>query len=134
SSLDGISSEQCLNQALQRVDSGITSLSSTTSKASQHISLLREIRQEFLLACHLHKLVSVTALTSILGASALQKQPTVGYYAKDDLVQQIRTNHSRADRLVSEVNVMHGNAGQIVQALIEVGTDSSYNWNLSDVV
>ena len=124
SSLDGISSEQCLTQALRLVDSEIGSLSSATPNSSQHKSLLRDIRREFLLACHLHKLISTAGLTSVMEASPTQKQPMVGYYIKDDLVQQIRTNHSRTDRLVAEVSTMQGNAAHIVQALIEVSIDS----------
>lgn len=123
SSLEAISSEQCLHQALHQVDSEIASISLATQNAAQNISLLREIRQEFLLACHLHKLISTTGVTNMLGVSPTQKQPTGGHYVKDDLVQQIRTSHSRADRLVGEICTMQGNAGHIVQALIEVRTN-----------
>ena len=124
SSLEAISSEQCLNQALQQVDAEIASISSATEDSAQHISLLREIRQEFLLACHSHKLISVTGVTNMLGVSPIQKKPMSGHYLKDDLIQQIKTHHSRADRLVGEVGTMQGNAGHIVQALIEVKFDT----------
>jgi mediator of RNA polymerase II transcription subunit 5 len=124
SSLEAISSEQCLNQALQQVDSEIASISLATQNSGQHMSLLREIRQEFLFACHLHKLISTTGVTSMLGVSPTQKLPMGGHYVKDDLVQQIRTSHSRADRLVGEVCTMQGNAGHIVHALVEVRTDA----------
>jgi mediator of RNA polymerase II transcription subunit 5 len=134
SSLEPISAEQCLSQALQQVDSEIASISSTTPNSSQHISLLREVRQEFVLACHLHKLISTNSITSILGASPTQKQPHGNHYVKDDLIHQIRTNHSRADRLIGEVSAMQGNAGTIVQALIEVRVDSSLCSTLFDVV
>lgn len=123
SSLDAISSEQCLTQALQQVDSEIASISSLTPNSSQHMSLLRDIRQEFLLACHLHRLISTNSVTSMLGASSPPKQPMSGHYVKDDLVQQIKTNHSRAERLVGEICAMQGNSGHIVQALIEVRAD-----------
>jgi mediator of RNA polymerase II transcription subunit 5 len=125
SSLEPISPEQCLSQALQQVDSEIASISSTTPNSSQHMSLLREVRQEFVLACHLHKLISTNSITSILGASPTQKQPHSSHYVKDDLIHQIRTNHSRADRLIGEVSAMQGNAGTIVQAVIEVRVESS---------
>lgn len=124
SSLEAISSEQCINQALQQVDSEIASISLATPNSDQHASLLREIRQEFLFACNLHKLISTARLTNMLGVSPTQKQPAVGHYVKDELVQQIKTNHSRAERLVSEVCSMQGNAGQIVQALVEVRTNA----------
>jgi mediator of RNA polymerase II transcription subunit 5 len=133
SSLEAISSEQCLNQAIQQVDSEIASISSATPNSIQQVSILRDIRQEFLLACHLHRLISTTSVTSILGASPTQKQPTGGHYIKDDLVQQIRTNPSRADRLVGEISTMQGNAGHIVQALVEVRTESSLHQYLIDV-
>ena len=120
SSLEAISSEQCMNQALQEVDSEIASISPAPPNSAQRISLLREIRQEFLLACHMHKLVSKAGVASILGASPTPKQQMGGHYSKDELVQQIRTHPSRADRLVSEVCTMQGNAGYIVQALVEV--------------
>jgi mediator of RNA polymerase II transcription subunit 5 len=134
SSLQAISSEQCLIQALQQIDSEIASISLATPNSAQHVSLLREIRQEFLLACHLHKLISIASLTDMMGTSPTQKQPMSGHYVKDDLVQQIRTNHSRAERLVGEVCAMHGNAGHIVQALVEVSNDSSLLHYLIDMV
>jgi mediator of RNA polymerase II transcription subunit 5 len=122
SSLETISSEQCINQALQQVDSEIASISLAPPNSAQRMSVLREIRQEFLFACHMHKLISKTGVTSILGVSPTQKQQMSSHYPKDELVQQIRTNHSRADRLVGEVCTMQGNAGHIVQALVEVST------------
>jgi mediator of RNA polymerase II transcription subunit 5 len=122
SSLEAISSEQCMNQALQQVDSEIASISLAPPNSAQRLSLLREIRQEFLFACHMHKLISKPGVTSLLGVSPTQKQQMGGHYHKDELIQQIRTNHSRADRLVGEICTMQGNAGHIVQALVEVST------------
>jgi mediator of RNA polymerase II transcription subunit 5 len=134
SSLEPISSEQCLSQALQQVDSEIASISTATPNSSQYMSLLRDVRQEFVLACHLHKLISTNSITSILGASPTQKQPHGNHYVKDDLIHQIRTNPSRADRLIGEISAMQGNAGTIIQALIEVRAESSLFRNLFDVV
>ena len=120
SSLEPISSEHCVSHALQQVDAEIASIATAALNSSQHTSLLREIRQEFLNSCHLHKLISTASLLSMLGVNPAQKQPPGGHYIKDELVQQIRTNHFRVERLVSEIGTSKGNAQPIIQAIVEV--------------
>ena len=122
STLEQVSSEQCIIQAFQRVKSEIDSTSSLVADFSQHKSLMQNIRQEFLYACTLHKLLPASSVPSILGSSPTQSMQPQGHYIKDDLVQQMRTNHARVDHLITEANTMHGNAEPIVQAIVEASS------------
>lgn len=116
---DPVASEQCTAQALQRIGSQVPPTSSLTSNPAQHNSILHSIRQEFLYACALHRLLPASSVPTMLGASPPQVIHPPVHYNKDDLVQQIRTNHSRIDVLIAEMNMMQGNTEPIVHAVIE---------------
>ncbi len=117
SSLEPVPAGLCISQALGRIDLGAFPLSAydMTRRSS-----LTGIRQEFLFACALHRLIPEASVENLLGENPMQTLPSHGLYEKDQLVQQIAGNAQRGEQLVGEMELMEGNAGVVVTAVIEV--------------
>jgi mediator of RNA polymerase II transcription subunit 5 len=120
SSIEPIPMELCVTRALQRIDpNAFPSFSEIFSM--QGNSVLSDVRQEFLFACALHKLIPESSIERLLGENPMQALPVGGRYTKDSLVAQINANPERAEQLLNEIESMEGNAGAIVGAITEVG-------------
>ena len=110
--------ESCIINALNRLDS------SGDPFATQTFDLLSssaEARQEFLFSCALFKLIPESSIESILGDVPMQSLPEAKY-VKANLVAQCTTNPNRIEELIGELENMEGNSGEIVAALVEVGS------------
>ncbi|OJJ44775.1 hypothetical protein ASPZODRAFT_153654 [Penicilliopsis zonata CBS 506.65] len=111
--------EMCIRNALGRIDpNAFPSFSQMFSM--QGSTVLSDVRQEFLFACALHRLIPESSIERLLGENPMQTLPVGGQYMKDELVAQINANPERADQLINEVESMDGNAGTIVGAITEV--------------
>lgn len=117
SSLEPVPASLCISQALGRIDPGAFPLSAYDMTRQ---SFLAGIRQEFLFACALHRLIPEASVETLLGENPMQTLPSHGLYEKDQLVQQITGNTQRGEQLVGEIELTEGNAGVVVAAIIEV--------------
>lgn len=108
-----------ISRAFGRIDPN-TFPSFSESFAMQGNSVLSDVRQEFLFSCALHRLIPESSIEQLLGENPMQTLPVGGQYRKDRLVPQINSNPERAEQLLNEVESMEGNAGAIVNALVEV--------------
>ncbi|PGH22909.1 hypothetical protein AJ80_02958 [Polytolypa hystricis UAMH7299] len=119
SSMDPIPMELCIGRALSRVDpNAFPSFSEMFSM--QGNSVLSDVRQEFLFACALHKLIPEASIERLLGENPMQTLPVGGQYTKENLVSQINNSPERAEQLLNEIDSMEGNAGAIAKAITEV--------------
>lgn len=117
SSMDTVPANLCISQALGRLDHSAFPLS---DYEMERRSPLPGIRQEFLFACALHRLIPEASIEELLGENPMQTLPAHGLYDKDQLVQQIVNNSQRGEQLIREIELMEGNAGIVVAAIIEV--------------
>lgn len=117
SSLEPIPASFCISQAFGRIDLG--AFPPSTYEMTRRSSLA-SIRQEFLLACALHRLISEASVRTLLGENPTQTSPSQGLYEKDQLVQQIVGNAQRGEQLIREIELTEGNAGVVVVAIVEV--------------
>ena len=115
-----MSVENCIRQALVRVDPAAFPSFSQMFDPLERNSLLSEARQEFLFACALHELIPERIIEEILGDVPMQSLPASGRYSKEDLVSQCTTNPAKIDEYIGELENMEGNAGEIASALIEI--------------
>jgi len=122
SSLEPIPASLCISQALGRIDLGAFPLSAYDMSRR---SSLTGTRQEFLFACALHRLIPEASVENILGESPMQTLPTHGLYEKDLLIPQIVGNAQKLEQLIGEMELMEGNSGTIVAAIIEVRLSTS---------
>ncbi len=123
SSLEPVPASLCISQALGRIDLAAFPLSAYDMSGR---SALTGVRQEFVFACAVHGLILEASVENLLGEKPMQSLPSHGLYEKDQLVQQIGANAQRAEQLIKEVELMEGNAGAIVAAIIEVRLISKY--------
>lgn len=119
-SIEPIPAEFCIQQALSKVDPNAFPSFSQTFGPIRGNSALFDVRQDFLFACALHRLIPETSIEQLLGEDPMQTLPAGGQYIKEDLVMQINSNSERADQLIGEIESMEGNAGAIVGAIVEV--------------
>ena len=117
-SLEPISPESCISQALQQVETILALLTSTSS--AQVVTHVTTVRQQFLAACSLHKVLPLNSIPNMPGLSSAIPNLVHGLYKKDELAQQIRANPARIVPLLKELTAMTGNAGAICQAIMEV--------------
>lgn len=117
SSLEPIPAGLCISQALGRIDLGAFPLSAYDMEWR---SSLAGVRQEFLFACALHRLIPESSVENLLGENPMQTLPSHGLYEKAHLVQQIINNTQKGEHLMRELELMEGNAGIVVLAIIEV--------------
>jgi mediator of RNA polymerase II transcription subunit 5 len=119
SSLEPVPVNLCISQALGRIDLGAFPLSSFDMEQR---SSFAGIRQEFLFACALHRLIPESSIEDLLGENPMQTLPSHGLYEKDQLTQQLVSNAERGEQLIGEIELMEGNAGVVVTAVIEVSS------------
>ncbi|EEQ83598.2 RNA polymerase II mediator complex subunit Nut1 [Blastomyces dermatitidis ER-3] len=119
SAIDPIPMELCITRALSRIDPNAFP-SFSEMFAMQGNSILSDVRQEFLFACALHKLIPEASIERLLGENPMQTLPVGGQLRREDLVSQINNNPERAEQLINELESMEGNAGTIAAAITEV--------------
>ncbi|KKA25603.1 Mediator of RNA polymerase II transcription subunit 5 [Rasamsonia emersonii CBS 393.64] len=118
-SMEPIQMEVCISHALNRLDPN--AFPSFSQMFEMHgNTVLSDVRQEFLFACALHRLIPESSIERLLGENPMQTLPVGGKYIKDELVSQITADHERADQLIAEMEAMEGNAAAIVGAVTEV--------------
>ena len=78
-----------------------------------------DVRQEFLFACCLHGLIPETSIETLLGEMPMQELPPGGKYTRELLVSQCASDPGRIEPLLGEVEGMDGNAGAVVEAIVE---------------
>lgn len=117
SSMESFPASMCLSQALGRIDLGAYPLSAYDMERR---SPLAGVRQEFLFACALHRLIPEASVEELLGENPMQSLPSYGLYEKNQLLQQMLSNSQRVEELMKEVELMEGNAGIVVGAIVEV--------------
>ena len=125
SSLEPVPASLCISQALGRIDLGAFPLSAYDMERR---SSLAGIRQEFLFACALHRLIPEASVENLLGENPMQTLPSHGLYEKDQLVQQMLNSAQRGEQLIKEVELMEGNAGVVVTAILEVRSEFASVW------
>lgn len=118
-SIEQIPMEMCISHALNRVDPNAFPSFSQMFEM-QGNTVLSDVRQEFLFACALHRLIPEASIERLLGENPMQTLPVGGRYVKDDIITQILSNQGAADRLISEIEMMEGNAGAVVAAVTDV--------------
>ncbi|EEA27945.1 mediator complex subunit [Talaromyces marneffei ATCC 18224] len=118
-SIEQIPMEMCISHALNRVDPNAFPSFSQMFEM-QGNTVLSDVRQEFLFACALHRLIPESSIERLLGENPMQTLPVGGRYVKNDIVAQILSNQGAADRLISEIELMEGNAGAVVAAVTDV--------------
>jgi mediator of RNA polymerase II transcription subunit 5 len=118
-SIEQIPMEMCISHALNRVDPNAFPSFSQMFEM-QGNTVLSDVRQEFLFACALHRLIPEASIERLLGENPMQTLPVGGRYVKNDIVAQILSNQGAADRLISEIELMEGNAGAVVAAVTDV--------------
>lgn len=120
-SLEQISMEMCISHALNRVDpNAFPSFSQMFEMQGNNV--LSDVRQEFLFACALHRLIPESSIERLLGENPMQTLPVGGRYVKDNIVAKILSNQGTADNLISEIELMEGNAGAVVAAVTDVSS------------
>ena len=117
SSLEPIPASLCISQAFGRIDLG--AFHPSTYEMTRRSSLAG-VRQEFLFACVLHRLIPEASVETLLGENPMQTLPSHGLYEKDQLVQQLAGNAQRGEELIREIELTEGNAGVVVMAIIDV--------------
>lgn len=117
SSLTAVPATLCIQQALDRIDLSTFPISAYDLERR---SPLAGIRQEFLFACALHRLITEQSVEGLLGENPMQTLPFHGLYDRDQLVQQITANPVRGEHLINEIELMEGNAGVVANALVDV--------------
>ncbi|EER43520.1 RNA polymerase II mediator complex subunit Nut1 [Histoplasma capsulatum H143] len=118
SAINPIPMELCITRALSRIDPNAFP-SFSEMFAMQGNSILSDVRQEFLFACALHKLIPEASIERLLGENPMQTLPVGGQFRREDLVSQINSNPERAEQLINELESMEGNAGAIAAAITE---------------
>lgn len=113
--------EYCIGQALTHVDSqAFPSFSSMFDVSNDTGMFSSDVRQEFLFACCLHRLIPETSIEPLLGEMPMQELPPGGRYTKQALMGQCATDPVRIDRLLGELEGTDGNVGAVVEAIVEV--------------
>ncbi len=119
SSLGTLPTEYCITQALSRIDpNAFPSFSQTFDPMRSGNIQLSDVRQEFLFACALHRLIPEESIVRLLGEDPMASLPQ--QHVKQDLMEQINASSERAEQLIDDLESMNGNAGVIVDAVTEV--------------
>ncbi|KAK6358916.1 mediator complex subunit, variant 2 [Orbilia brochopaga] len=96
------------------------SLESTFGSAdSMMLDLPNELKQEFLFACALHRIIEEASVEVILGDVPLQTMAKMRY-TQEELVTECIMDSDRLERLISEIEELDGNSGAIVGAVVEM--------------
>ncbi|KAK5163415.1 hypothetical protein LTR04_002562 [Oleoguttula sp. CCFEE 6159] len=113
-----LTTEYCIEQALTRLDvhtsQSLVSIFGTTDSNSKMVA---GVRQDFIVACTLHGLVSKQSIGRLLGQTS-PKSISFGNRSNEDfLVTQCSTNPQRVEELINAIEAMDGNVGAVVGAV-----------------
>jgi len=112
--------DMCITQALGRVDpNAFPAFSQGFDDIMGNNSSLSDVRQDFLNACALHGLLSITAVERLLGETPMQGPPEIRF-DKKQLLEQCKNNFDKVNTYIDELDNLNGNAGAIVGAVTEV--------------
>ncbi|KAF2759673.1 Med5-domain-containing protein [Pseudovirgaria hyperparasitica] len=113
--------EFCITQALAHIDpNSFPSLAHASFDVAAGDNPLMDVRQDFLFACALHRLLPVESIERLLGEQPMSDLPSGGAYTKGALVSQCSANPERVEELLNEIERMDGNVGAIAIAITEV--------------
>ncbi|KAK6334336.1 mediator complex subunit, variant 2 [Orbilia blumenaviensis] len=111
-----IQAQYVLTQALAK--SGGNSLSLDPSLDNM-LDLSSDVKQEFLFACALHRIIEESSVEIILGDVPLQTMAK-RRYTQEELVAECMVDADRVERLISEIEELDGNSGAIVGAVVDM--------------
>ncbi|OAQ77615.1 mediator of RNA polymerase II transcription subunit 5 [Purpureocillium lilacinum] len=115
------SSEFCITEALNRVDTSVFPTASLMFDESRSNNPYTEsVREEFCTACALHGLVQREHVERILGETSMSYEPSLEKLSKDKLVQDCLSDSEKIQGLVRDLDKMDGNVGAMCQALVEI--------------
>lgn len=120
-----LTAEFCITQALSHVDPNAFPSFSQAFDISSGSNVLQDVRQDFLFACALHRLIPVESIERLLGEPPMATLPESGKYAKEQLVVQCTANSEKVEELLKQIDAMDGNAAAIVAAVTEVSRQST---------
>lgn len=112
-----LTAEYCITEALKDVDPQAFPSMFDVSGGDDMFS---DVRQEFLFACCLHRLIPEELIARLLDDPPMQELPSGGRYVQAELVRQCATEIERVERLIGEMENMDGNAGAVAGAICEV--------------
>ena len=116
-----LTAEYCITEAFNHVDpQAFPSFSSMFDVATDG-DMFSDVRQEFLFACCLHRLIPEEIIERLLGDPPMQELPSGGRYVTEELVSQCSTDLERVEGLLGEIENLDGNAGAVAAAVAEVG-------------
>lgn len=72
------------------------------------------------MSCVSHRLIAESSIGRFLGEKPMQSLPVIGPYMKHNLISQMNASPDRTEALISELESMNGNAGDIVGAITVV--------------
>ncbi|KAG6034550.1 hypothetical protein E4U41_006495 [Claviceps citrina] len=122
------SSEYCIAEALNRVDTSIFPTASLMFDETRSNNPYTEsVREEFCTSCALHGLVRREHVERILGETSVSYEPSVEKLSKDRLVQDCLANPDRIQGLVRDLEKIDGNVGAVAQALVDVMRQLCHN-------
>lgn len=112
--------ELCITQILNRLNPDIFPFSSGPDDTGAEKTPWSGMRQEFVFACVLHKLIPEDSITKLLGEDAARSHPFRVLLSKQDIMQQTLSGTREVEMLIDDILPMEGNSGIAVQALVEV--------------
>ncbi|KAF1814494.1 Med5-domain-containing protein [Eremomyces bilateralis CBS 781.70] len=117
-----LSVELCITEAFRLIrPNAFPSFSDSFMEAGNNV--MADVRQDFLFACIMHRLIVPQSLERLLTVDErpMSDPPSPSkLYSKDLLLSQCSSNPERAEEIVGELEDLDGNAGAIVEALVEL--------------
>lgn len=121
-----LTAQVCIQMAVGRID--VHPFPPLSSESDGINEILKNSRLEFLQACLLHQLGTESAFSSAIGEVTSTISPRANRYSKGTLSSQCTASVYRAEELIRELEDMHGNAGAISGALVEVTIFRCSSW------
>ena len=115
-----MTAEFCITQAMNHIDPQAFPSFSSSFDMDSDGDIFSDVRQEFLYACCLHKLIPEENIERLLGDVPMQGLPAGGRYVKEELVSQCAADPERTEVLLGEIEALDGNAGAVASAITEV--------------
>ncbi|KAF2840549.1 Med5-domain-containing protein [Patellaria atrata CBS 101060] len=112
--------ELCISQALSQIDSNAFPSFSEGFDPLSGTSSLSDVRQDFLFACALHRLIAESSIETLLGEAPMTTLPEGGKYIKENLINLCTANFGRLGDLIKELENFNGNTGAIVGTITEL--------------
>ncbi|KAJ6438660.1 proteinrelated to ser/arg-related nuclear matrix protein [Purpureocillium lavendulum] len=112
------SSEFCITEALNRVDTSVFPTASLMFDESRSNNPYTEsVREEFCTACALHGLVQREHVERILGETSMSYEPTSQKLSKEELVQDCLSDSSDSEKIQGLVRELEKLDGNIIRKL-----------------